>query len=43
MAIFRLTDWQQTRKQLYFGVRLVYGGGELGLDISSVDFYPWKM
>ena len=31
-AIFRLTDWQQTCKQLYFGMRLVYGGGVLGLD-----------
>ena len=32
MAIFRLTDLQQTCKQLYFGMRLVYGGGGLGLD-----------
>ena len=32
MAIFRLIDWQQTCKQLYFGLRLVYGGGGLGLD-----------
>jgi hypothetical protein len=27
-----LIDWQQTCKQLYFGMRLVYGGGGLGLD-----------
>ena len=32
MAIFRLIDWQQTCKQLHFGMRLVYGGGRLGLD-----------
>ena len=32
MAIFRLIDWKQTCKQLYFGMRLVYGGGGLGLD-----------
>ena len=29
-AIFRLTDWQQTCKQLYFGMRLMYGGGGWG-------------
>jgi len=32
MAIFRLIDRQQTCKQLYFGMRFVYGGGGLGLD-----------
>ena len=32
MAIFRLIDWQQTCKQLYIGMRLVYGGGGLGVD-----------
>ena len=32
MAILRLIDWQQTCKQLYFGMCLVYGGGGLGLD-----------
>ena len=32
MAIFRLIDCQQTCQQLYFGMRLVYGGGGLGLD-----------
>ena len=32
MAIFTLIDQQQTCKQLYFGMRLVYGGGGLGLD-----------
>jgi len=32
MAIFMLIDWQQTCKQLYFGMRLVYDGGGLGLD-----------
>jgi hypothetical protein len=31
MAIFRLIDWQQTCKQLYFGIRLVYGGGRVGV------------
>ena len=31
MAIFRLIDWQQTCKQLYFGMRLVYGGGRVGV------------
>ena len=33
-AIFRLIDWQQTCKQLYFDMRLVYGGGGLGLDVD---------
>jgi hypothetical protein len=32
MALFRLIDWQQTCKQLYFCMRPVYGGGGLGLD-----------
>jgi hypothetical protein len=32
MAIFRLMDWQQICKQLYFGMRFVYAGGGLGLD-----------
>jgi hypothetical protein len=32
MAIFRLIDWQQICKKLYFGMRLVYGGLGLGLD-----------
>ena len=32
MVIFRLIDWQKACKQLYFGIRLVYGGGGLGLD-----------
>ena len=32
MAIFRLIDRQQTCKQLYFGMRLEYGGRGLGLD-----------
>jgi len=32
MAFFRLIDWQQTCKQLYFGMHLVYGAGGLGLD-----------
>ena len=32
MVIFWLIDWQQTCKQLYIGMRLVYGGGGLGLD-----------
>jgi hypothetical protein len=31
MVIFRLTDRQQTCKQLYFGRRIVKGGGGLGL------------
>ena len=31
MAIFRLIDWQQTCKQLYFGMRLVYGGEGVGV------------
>ena len=31
MAIFRLIDWQQTCKQLYFDMRLVYGGGGVGV------------
>jgi len=35
MDIFKLIDWQQTCKQLYFGMRLVYGGGGLGLDVGK--------
>ena len=31
MALFRLIDWQQTCKQLYFGMRLVYGGEGVGV------------
>ena len=31
MAIFRLTDWQQTYKQLYFGMRFVYAGRGVGV------------
>ena len=31
MPIFMFIDGQQTCKQLYFGTRLVYGGGGLGL------------
>ena len=41
MAIFRLTDWQQTCKQLYFGMRLVYGGGGLGLDRGTRSRVCW--
>ena len=41
MAIFRLTDWQQTCKQLYFGLRLVYGGGGLGLDGGTRSRVCW--
>ena len=41
MAIFRLTDWQQTCKQLCFGMRLVYGGGGLGLDAGTRSRVCW--
>ena len=41
MAIFRLIDWQQTCKQLYFGMRLVYGGGGLGLDGGKRSRVCW--
>ena len=40
-AIFRLIDWQQTCKQLYFGVRLVYGGEGLGLDGGTRSCVCW--
>ena len=36
MAIVMLIDWQQTCEQLYFGMRLVYGGRGLGYEISCV-------
>jgi hypothetical protein len=41
MAIFRLTDWQQTCKQLYFGMCLVCGGGGLGLDGGTSSRVCW--
>ena len=41
MAIFRLIEWQQTCKQLYFGMRLVYGGGGLGLDGGTRSRVCW--
>ena len=41
MAIFRLTDWQQTCKQLYFGMRLMCGGGGLGLDGGTRSGVCW--
>ena len=41
MAIFRLIDWQQTCKQLYFGMRRVYGGGGLGLDGGTRSGVCW--
>ena len=41
MAIFRLIDWQQTCKQLYFGMRFVYGGGGLGLDGGTRSRVCW--
>ena len=41
MAIFRLIDWQQTCKQLYFGMRLVYGGGGLGFDGGTRSRVCW--
>ena len=41
MAIFRLIDWQQTCKQLYFGMRLVYGGWGLGLDGGTRSRVCW--
>ena len=41
MAIFRLIDWQQTCKQLYFGMRLVYHGGGLGLDGGTRSRVCW--
>ena len=41
MAIFRLTDWQQTCKQLYFGMRLVYGRGGLWLDGGTRSRVCW--
>ena len=31
IAIYRLRDWQQTCKQLRFGMHLVYGGGGVGV------------
>jgi hypothetical protein len=40
-AIFRLIDWQQTCKQLYFGMRLVCGGGGLGLDGGTRSHVCW--
>ena len=40
-AIFWLTDRQQTYKQLYFGVHLVYGGGGLGLDGGTRSRVCW--
>ena len=41
MAIFRLIDWQQTFKQLYFGMRLLYDGGGLGLDGGTRPRVCW--
>jgi len=41
MAIFRLIDWQQTCKQLYFGMRLVYAGGGLGLNGGTRSRVCW--
>ena len=41
MAIFRSIDWQKTCKQLYFGMRLVYGGGGLGLDGGTRSRVCW--
>ena len=41
MAIFRLIDWQQTCKQLYFGIHFVYGGGVLGLDGGTRSCVCW--
>jgi len=41
MVIFRFIDWQQTCKQLYFGVRLVYGGEGLGLDGGTRSCVCW--
>ena len=41
MAIFRLIDWQQTCKLLYFGMRLVCGGGGLGLDGGTRSRVCW--
>ena len=41
MAIFRLIDWQQTCKQLYFGMCLVYGLGGLGLDGGTRSRVCW--
>ena len=41
MAIFRLTDWQQICKQLYFGMRLVYGGGGLELGGGTRSRVCW--
>jgi hypothetical protein len=41
MAFFSLIDWRQTCKQLYFGVRFVYGGGGLGLDGGTRSRVCW--
>ena len=41
MAIFRFIDWQQNCKQLYFGMRLMYGGGGLGLDGGTRSRVCW--
>jgi hypothetical protein len=41
MSIFRLIDWQQTCKQLYFDIRLVYGGGGLGLEWGTRSHVCW--
>jgi len=41
MANFRLIDWQQTCKQLYFGMCLVYCGGGLGLDGGTRSRVCW--
>ena len=41
MAIFRLMGWQQNCKQLYFGMRLVYGGGGLGSDGGTRSCVCW--
>ena len=41
VAIFRLIDWQQTCKQLYFGMRFVCGGGGLGLDGGTRSCVCW--
>jgi len=45
MTIFRLRDWQQTCKQLYFGMHLVFGEGGLGLDggTSSRVCCVWRV
>jgi len=41
MAIFRLIDWQQTCKQLYFGMCRVYGREGLGLDGGTRSHVCW--